>query len=629
VIRIQRAFMFALAGAMLLMWLGTQHAHAAVSVGGVQTTGYPTMRLSVVTSSPSSTPPRVWENGRAAGSVQAANLGRSKTVVLAIDRSRSMKGQSLYDASAAADAFVSAKPASDSIGVVAFGSHALALTGFSTSTIDAIGALRSISVDAHTGTALYDAITLASGELAAQSGRARVLIVLTDGKDVSSRASLAEAVRAARQASVAVYPIAIAGPEYTPAPLQRLATATGGQFFSASDSGALMQVYSNIASQLARTWRISYLTTARPGDVVKLRVTVPGQGAAARDVQVPGGPGGAQPSSGPSPALPQGFYGPTGTLAVAAAVGFLVLLAFAIMLAAKKSVWLKQRLEPHIAPARAQGKRRASRQRFAFATSLIRATERAFGNLRHFRSLSRLLERADLPLRAAEFAYLVLASGIVLALFGFIVTQSALALFLGFVLGLLVPFGFVGFKARRRLKRFENQLPDLLITLAASLKAGHSFRQGIQTVVDEGQAPASDEFKRVLTDTQLGRPMEDSLAEMAARVGSKNFSFVITAVTIQRQVGGSLAGLFDMVAETVRQRQQFQRRIKGLTAMGRMSAYVLIGLPFFLAIAMTVINKQFMEPLWQRHAGHVLIAAGLTMMAIGSAILKKIVSFKG
>ena len=391
-----------------------------------------------------------------------------------------------------------------------------------------------------------------------------------------------------------------------------------------------MQVYSTIASQLARTWRISYLTTARPGDSVKLRVTVPGQGAAARDVQVPAGPGGAVAPPGPARFFPASFYrSSTGTLAVALAVAFCVLLGAAILLAAKKSVWLKQRLEPHVAPARARGKRQAQRQRFALAASLIRATERAFGNLRQFRALSRLLERADLPLRAAEFLYIVLGSGIVLGLFALLVGRSALAGFVAFLFGGLVPFGVVLFKARRRLKRFENQLPDLLITLAASLKAGHSFRQGIQSVVDEGQAPASDEFKRVLTDTQLGRPMEDSLAEMAHRVGSENFSFVITAVTIQRQVGGSLAGLFDMVAETVRQRQQFARRIRSLTAMGRMSAYVLIGLPFFLALAMTVINKQFMSPLWQRHAGHVLIAAGLTMMLIGSAILKKIVSFRG
>jgi tight adherence protein B len=165
--------------------------------------------------------------------------------------------------------------------------------------------------------------------------------------------------------------------------------------------------------------------------------------------------------------------------------------------------------------------------------------------------------------------------------------------------------------------------------MAASLKAGHSFRQGIQTVVDEGQAPASDEFNRVLTETRLGRPMDDALNEMAERVGSKNFDFVITSVTIQRQVGGSLAGLFDMVAEAVRQRQQFARKIRSLTAMGRMSAYVLCGLPFFVAGALTLLNPSYMAPLYDSSAGHKLIILGLFMMAFGALILRKIVSFKG
>jgi tight adherence protein B len=116
---------------------------------------------------------------------------------------------------------------------------------------------------------------------------------------------------------------------------------------------------------------------------------------------------------------------------------------------------------------------------------------------------------------------------------------------------------------------------------------------------------------------------------MAERVGSKNLDFVITCVTIQRQVGGSLAGLFDMVAEAVRQRQQFARKIRSLTAMGKMSAYVLIGLPFFVAGTLTVINGSYMAPLYDTNAGHMLIAAGLCMMAVGSLILRKIVSFKG
>jgi tight adherence protein B len=541
-----------------------------------------------------------------------------------------MAGDPLRDAAAAANAFVNAKPAADSIGVVAFGSHALSLTGFSTSTIDADGALRSISLDPHQGTALYDAIVLASGQLAAQPARGRVLVLLTDGDDTSSRASLDHAIRAARRAGAAVYAIGIAGEGFAPEPLRQLAAATGGRFFLAADSGKLEQVYSTIASELARTWQLTYLTTARPGESIRLRVTVPGQGAAARDVQVPGEPGSAVAPPGPSRLLPESFYrSRTGTLAVALAVGFCLLLGAGLVLAAKKSVWLRQRLEPHVAPSQSRGSRRVRKERFAFAATLIRATERALGNVRHFRALSKRLDRADMPLRAAEFAYIMLGCGIVLGLVVGLATGSVFGLLLGFALGAASPFGFVAFKARKRLKAFDNQLPDLLVTLAASLKAGHSFRQGIQTVVDEGQEPASREFKRVLTDTQLGRPMEDSLSEMAVRVNSKNFSFVINAVTIQRQVGGSLAQLLDMVAETVRQRQQFARRIRSLTAMGRLSAYVLVGLPFFLAFVMSLINRSFMEPLWTRHAGHVLIGIGMTMMLIGSAILKKIVSFKG
>jgi tight adherence protein B len=133
----------------------------------------------------------------------------------------------------------------------------------------------------------------------------------------------------------------------------------------------------------------------------------------------------------------------------------------------------------------------------------------------------------------------------------------------------------------------------------------------------------------VLTETRLGRPMDDALSEMSERVGSKNLAFVITAVTIQRQIGGSLAGLFDMVAETVRQRQQFARKIRGLTAMGRMSAYVLIGLPFFIAMAITFMNPGYMSPLYHTGTGHELIVIGLAMMGFGSAILKKMVSFRG
>ena len=178
------------------------------------------------------------------------------------------------------------------------------------------------------------------------------------------------------------------------------------------------------------------------------------------------------------------------------------------------------------------------------------------------------------------------------ALFG----APPIVVLVAMVVGGLIPYFVVWQRMRRRLGAFETQLPDMLITIAASLKAGHSFKQGLQAVVDEGQAPASVEFKRVLTETGLGRPIDDALADMVERVSSKNFEFAMTAVTIQRQVGGSLANLFDLVADTVRQRQQFARKIRSLTAMGRMSAYTLIGLPFFLMLAISVLNSGYLEP---------------------------------
>ena len=133
----------------------------------------------------------------------------------------------------------------------------------------------------------------------------------------------------------------------------------------------------------------------------------------------------------------------------------------------------------------------------------------------------------------------------------------------------------------------------------------------------------------MLTEAQLGRPIDESLSEMADRLGSKNFAFVITAVSIQRQVGGSLAGLIDMVADTVRQRQQFIRKVRGLTAMGRAGSYVLMGLPFVIAAAITLMNSDYMAPLYYSSTGHMLMFICFTMMAIGSLMLKKIVSFKG
>jgi tight adherence protein B len=279
--------------------------------------------------------------------------------------------------------------------------------------------------------------------------------------------------------------------------------------------------------------------------------------------------------------------------------------------------------------ARRRAKKASVRERFEGASGLLKATEQAFTRFSFWRKLHAMLDRADVPLRTAEFFYCMIIPAFFFGLLAAAMASPPLVILAAMAVGALIPFTVLWWKAKRRVNAIDEQLPDLLITMAASLKAGHSFRQAMQAVVSEGQPPISDEFKRVLTEAQLGRPIDDALAEMAVRVQSKNLSFVLTAVTIQRQVGGSLAGIFDMVADAVRQRQAFGRKIRGLTAMGRASAYTLVGMPFALALIITFINAEYMSPLYHTSTGHKMIIGGLVMMAIGSYMLRKIASFRG
>jgi tight adherence protein B len=619
----RRRFLLAALAALLL----PAAASAGVVVRGVDASGYPRIRLMVVTPVPTKTPPALTEAGAPAAGLIAVNLAYAKSVVLAIDRSQSMRGRPLAEAVAAARAFVAAKPPSDRIAVTTFATKALLLTGFSSSTIDADTALRSISdVASKQGTRLYDDVVLAADALGHESRQSRLIILVTDGNETLSDATLEDAIAAARRAHAAVYVVAIESSRFTPEPLRRLAAETGGKYFGAASAEALTGVYQEISDELQRTWRLEYLTAARPGQSLPLAVSVPGQGRATAILKAPGSAG-TGPSGGPLPAY---FYEPWGTAALAGLVGLLVLVSIGLFMGSAKIGRLRGRLQPHLGVrAKAVVKRKTGRERFAALAGLFSATERAFAQTKQWRFVSRLLERADLPLRTVEFVYLTIGASLGLGILVAITGASSLAILIAFGIGALAPYLFVHFKANRRRAAFENQLPDVLTSIAASLKAGHSFKQAIQSLVDEGYEPASKELKRVLAETRLGRPMEQALGEMAERVGSENFSFIVTAVNIQTQVGGSLAGLFDMVADTVRQRQQFARKIKSLTAMGRMSAYVLVGLPFFVGFCLTLLNRGYMDPLYHTSTGHTLLMMALVAIVIGSLILKKIVSFKG
>jgi tight adherence protein B len=604
-------------------------AAAAVGLTGVDATRHPTIQLSVVTDRPSKGAPVLQENGHAVAGLVAQNLGRAKSVVVAIDHSRSMKGQPLVDAIAAARSFVGGKSAADRLAVVAFGESAVQVTRFSSATIDTDSALRNLALDRRQGTALYDAVHLSSLALANEVNPGRVIVVMTDGANVAKGVSLEKAIAAAKKAGVAVYAIGIESGDFSKAPLEKIAAGTGGEYYGAASSAELAKAYDEVAKDLARTWRVSYLTAARPGQTLKLTAAVPGFGSGTTQTTLPGSTP-PPPGDGLAGLLPeQLFTSGVASLFLSLAVGTAILLAVGLAMATPASTRLRRRLSPHVGGPRRREKKASVRERFEGASGLLKATEQAFTRFSFWRKLHSMLERADVPLRTAEFFYCMVAPAFFFGLVAAAMARGPITILVAMVIGGLLPLGFLAFKAKRRVNAIDEQLPDLLITMAASLKAGHSFRQAMQAVVEEGQPPISDEFKRVLTEAQLGRPIDDALAEMAERVQSKNLSFVMTAVTVQRSVGGSLAGIFDMVADAVRQRQAFGRKIKGLTAMGRASAYTLVGMPFALAGIITVINADYMSPLYHTSTGHKMIIFGMVSMTIGAYMLRKIASFRG
>jgi len=312
---------------------------------------YPAVRAIFVTDRPTLAPPALTENGEEVTGLVATNLGRAKSIVLAVDRSQSMTGQPLVDAVTAARAFVAAKPPQDRISVVTYATEPLLLTTFQTSTTDADSALRSISIDPVQGTTLYDALVLSANSLASEAYLGRVIIIVTDGNETRSEASLDDAIASAQRADVSVYVVGIESAAFNPQPLQQLAEETGGNYYGAADSAALGEVYSSIAEELSRTWRLEYVTSALPSEEISLTVTAAGESASAK-VVAPGSPVTTRKPQIEG-RLPEQFFGSFwGQAAFAAVVGLIVLLAAGFAFASPRGAWLKGRLEPHIAAKR-------------------------------------------------------------------------------------------------------------------------------------------------------------------------------------------------------------------------------------------------------------------------------------
>lgn len=238
------------------------------------------------------------------------------------------------------------------------------------------------------------------------------------------------------------------------------------------------------------------------------------------------------------------------------------------------------------------------------------------------------LARANLKLTVAEFAVLHIISMAGFFTVGYLVLFPGDAIFsvaAGFI-GFFAPRIYVGRTVGQRLIAFETQLPDTLGLWVNALRSGYSVLQAMEAIAKDAPEPTRTEFQRVVQEVQLGIDVPDALDHLLERVESEDLDLVITAVNIQREVGGNLAEILEVIGMTIRERIKLKGEIRVLTSQGRITGYLISFLPIGLAMFLNVANPGYMGQMFEdRMCGWPMIGAGLALIGIGSAIIQKII----
>ena len=256
---------------------------------------------------------------------------------------------------------------------------------------------------------------------------------------------------------------------------------------------------------------------------------------------------------------------------------------------------------------------------------LLRSSGKLLSNIRHARGLDFKMQQAGIPLLGTEFLILLALSMVIAFIVGSFITSK---LYVGAFVALgiaMIEWVYVLIRIDRREAAFTNQLGDCLMMVANAMRAGFSFLQAMELISKEMEPPISEEFKHVMRDIGLGASVERALEDMDKRVGSPDFSLVVTAVLIQQQVGGDLARILDTISDTIQDRIRMRREVKTLTTQGRVSGWILVALPVALGLLLHIMVPGYMDILFEKRLGQIAIGAAVVMEIIGFFIIQRIV----
>ncbi|HBX78799.1 MAG TPA: hypothetical protein DEG43_14235 [Acidimicrobiaceae bacterium] len=566
--------------------------------------------------------------------VKATSLGESgvdSSAVVVVDNSSTVSNGT---AQLAVGAAISLNPGEGQIadvGIVAIGGGASRAAVASPSAESLRNSVESLPPMGQAS--LWDGVSLGASMLSSTGQHQRNLIIVSASPSVATGSSFSSALAQVQKTGATVHVVVLAGSTADIAALRQLVSATGGTVQVGTDD-EFKSMFKTIRTRIEHQYRFTAvkvppLTTELSNAVLKIgpdelrasfRPGVVNVGAE-RLVYVP--TAAEMGATAGSPVLKIIIV----VLVVLASGG--VLLAVGLLFA-KRSGGLDTHLKYYEEGFNATGVAESQTTvlgKSSVVQAAVKATEE-FGEKRGLLVMvANKLEGADLPLRPAEALVVYFGIVIACALAGLVLVGGPLGLAIGILLSLASPGFIVDFLAKRRRKKFNASLPDMLSLLAGTLKAGYSIGQGFEAVSKEADEPMGAELRRAVSEARLGRPLDEALGSVATRMRSDDFEWAVMAIRIQREVGGNLAELLLTVADTMTQRERLRRDVKSLTAEGKMSAIMLGCLSPVLGVVMYTMNPDYIGKLFSG-LGIYMLGASLVMEVIGFILMKKCITIE-
>lgn len=544
-------------------------------------------------------------------------------VVLLIDVSGSMM-PAIGRARDAADAFVRSLPSGSEVAVVTFGDDVDVREDFTTDTQSVRGAIAAIDVvNPRVTTALYDGVRRAAELLPVSADVPSSIVLLSDGGDDGSDSTRQQAVTHLEDSDATLWAVALAGLEQNPEALAALA-GDDERVLQAENADELYAIYRDLASDLSRRYLLIYESAASgPTDIGVIVNHGDTRAQATTQVELSGRAttGGAAPVASPdifTVRLPLLATTPAYVAGITAtALGTLLIW---LVVLGPRATRTRARLMPDVSD-------RARPRMSLLAEKATDLADRSLRDRKLGRRIDRKLEAAGLDLRPGELVVIVVALMFVTFAGGVLASGPLLGLLLVLTTPLITRL-VLSIRRDRRHAAFAEQLPDVLQLLAGSLRAGYGLLQGIDAIARDIEEPGASELRRILIENRLGRDLNDAMASCAERMDNDDFSWVVQAIGIHRDIGGDLARVLDNIITTVRDRGDVQREVRALSAEGRLSANVLTGLPILVLIGLQFLNPAYLSEMLAQPVGWLMLGVAGVSLATGALVIRRMVKIR-